>query len=256
MDISNISVSRHDVWKQCTALYRYKYHLKLKSTEPEPFYFKYGRMVHRIAEEFILNRGSLPLQEISSAMVNGTQPIELNEQGVPSFAPKFPAEYMRRLPKHLEAIQRLTDSIGFDGETEYEFNYDLDPPNERFMKGVIDRFIRKNDHFWIIDYKTSKPGRWMKKRVDNDLQLQCYARVIQKTFDVPAKNIRAGLYYVETSKSVGAIFSDKTLIQAEEHMLETYKEIENMPPENAWGNVGDHCARCDYRKQCPFYRIS
>jgi len=86
--------------------------------------------------------------------------------------------------------------------------------------------------------------------------LRAYARVIQRENDVPAKNIHAGLYYLEGAELVGARFTDKSLMKAEESLLYTYKQIENTPEDKAWGNVGRHCRRCDYVNRCPFHRLT
>lgn len=252
MDISNISVSRLDVWRECTQRYKYQYHLKIEPEEPEPFYFTYGTIIHKIAEEYVWNRGEQLLEEVAHAVVKGEIPLK---DGKP-LVNGLPPDYAKRLPGDLRAIQRLTDKIGLEGWVEYEFQYDLDPPHERYLKGVIDRLIQKGDKFFIIDYKTTKRGRFRKKYVTNDLQLRCYARVVQRQFQVPAHHIKAGLYYLDGGESVAASFNDQSLIAAETELLEGYKEIANTPPEAAYGNVGDHCTRCRYRKQCPFYRIT
>ena len=256
MKISNISVSRAQLFEQCNYNYKLKYELQLIPPDPEPIYFIYGKMVHLIAQNFIEDKGSKPLNEVANEILNGEVPIETDADGKEIYAPKLPADYKKRLPKHLKSIQNLANEIGFEGDTEYKFEFDLDPPHKRILKGVIDRLIIKNDKAWIIDYKTSKMGPWIKSNVINNLQLQCYAMVVHKQFKIPAQNISAGLYYLETGKPMGAIYSEGILNQTEKYMLEMYKEIETMPAENAMGNVGDHCKRCSYVKNCPYYKIS
>lgn len=256
MKIPHISVSRKGVWTTCQQQYKYHYHLQLPSPEPEPFYFVYGTLIHKIAEEYVINKGEKLLKEIANDVLKGVIPMDVDKNGNSIFAPKLPKEYSKRMPGHLKAIQNLSDQIGLDGETEWKFEYDLDPPNGKRIKGFIDRLIRKNDKFWIIDYKTTKKGRWRKKTVVNDLQLRCYSRVVQKQFDVPAENIKAALYYVEGGELVSAKYSNQSLLDAEQELLSTFKEIENTPPDQAWGNVTDNCNRCDYRKICPFLRIT
>lgn len=256
MNISGISVSRRDVWRTCTQQYKYKYHLKLEPEDPEPIHFAYGSILHKIAEVYVANRGDKSLNEITESVMNGEMPIKENKNGTKILAPKLPAAYVKSLPSHLKSIQSLCDQIGTDGETEYSFKYDLDPPYQKYITGVIDRVIIKDNKCWIIDYKTTKKGMWQKKNVREDLQLRCYSRVVQKEFNIPAENISAALYYLDGGKIVAAKFSSKSLIDAELELLDVYRQIEDMPPENAWGNVGDHCGKCDYKKICPFYRIS
>ena len=256
MNIEYISVSRKNLFEQCQCAYRFRYHLKEKSDLPEPPYFVYGTIVHLCAELYVKNKGQIPLSELASQITKGQ--IPLNEyNGKQTFAPQLPADYKKKLPVHLEAIQRLTNKIGVEGETEYEFKYDLDPPNRRLFTGVIDRLIRKDDKFWIVDYKTTKPGKWRKdeKNIVYDIQLRAYARVIQREFNADASNIQVALYYLEPpSKLIAAKFSNKTLLDTEKELLKTYKIIENTDPAKVWGTVGDHCFMCEWRTKCPFYK--
>jgi ATP-dependent helicase/DNAse subunit B len=258
MNINHISVSRYDVWQLCKQLYKFRYHLNIKTEESEPFYFLYGNIVHRSAEEYVLSKGKKLITEIANEIIEGKIPLE--KKGFKK-APKkiiLPEEYKRKLPLHLAAIMKITEQIGFDGKTEYEFEYDLDPPNKRLIVGYIDRIIIKENKFWILDYKTTKKGWWRKDKNDilTDLQLRLYARVIQKQFNAQPENIKAGLYYVEGEELIGACFSSQSLAQAEKELLNAYLEIENMHPDDAWGRVGDHCKRCEYRKICPFYSLT
>lgn len=244
-----MSVSRRDVWKTCSQQYKYKYELQLEPCEETPFYFTYGSIIHKIAEEYVINRGERLLSDITEDVLQGT--IPLREVGEPI---KLPSEYAKRLPGNLKAIEQLTQQIGVVGETEYEFEYDLDPPNKRMLAGVIDRLIIKDDKCWIIDYKTTRRGRWRKRSVVDDIQLRCYARVVQKQFGILAENIKAALYYLEGAELVAAKYSNESLEQVEQEMLQAYKQIECTPPEVARGSVGEHCQRCDYKSICPFLK--
>jgi RecB family exonuclease len=258
MNISHISVSRKQLFDECPQKYKYQYHLKLEHEEPEPYYFIYGTLIHKIAEEYVKGRGKLTLESITSSVLNGDIPVEEDKAGNPVYAPKLELEYKKRLPEHLRAIKKLSDQIGLDGHTEYKFKYDLDPPNGKFVVGVIDRLIQRGDHFFIIDYKTTKKGMWRKdsRSILTDLQLRCYSRVVQKEFKVPAENIKAALYYVEGGNLIGAKFSHQALVDAENELLSAHKQIEAMPPEAAWGNVGRTCRFCAFRRRCPFYSLT
>ena len=148
--------------------------------------------------------------------------------------------------------------MGTNGETELKFEYDLDPPNKRMVTGLIDRLIEHQGKHVIIDYKTTKKGPWRKTpgNIVHDLQLRCYARVVQKMYNVAASDITAALYYVEGGDLIAAQFSQESIEAAENELLMVYKEIEEMPADKAWGNVGDHCRRCKFRKKCPFYSLT
>jgi RecB family exonuclease len=256
MNISSISVSRKDTFDQCQLLYKYKYHDKLPSPEPEPFWFVYGKIIHTIAEEIVSSKGEKTIGNITEQVLNGQIPIDTDLSGKQIFAPKLPQEYRQRMPEHLRSLQKLNEQIGTEGIVEHEFLYDLDPPNKIHARGFIDRIIEKDDKVFIFDYKTSKNNGYRKTlgTVTKDLQLRMYARVVQRERNIPASNIRAGLVYLEHFSIVGARFSEESLASAEREMRETFVTIKNMPPEEAKANVGDHCRRCDYRKLCPAYR--
>lgn len=254
MQIEHISVSRKKTYEQCAQQYKYKYHLKMESNQEEPFHFTYGKLIHKVAEEYVLCKGTSKLGEIGEKLMRGKMELE---PGV--FAPKeLPKDYQRKYLKHLRAIQKLTDRIGFDGLVEHKFRFDLDPPNGRFVTGFIDRLILKGGKAFIIDYKTTKKGKWRvdKETVKTDLQLRCYARVVQKEFNIQANNIQAALFYLEGENLVAANFSDASLALVEADLLDTYKDIEMSNPDKVWGRVGWHCKYCDFNSVCPFFKSS
>lgn len=146
MNITNISVSRKQVWDECSQKYKYRYHLKLPSPLDEPFYFIYGTIVHKIAEEYVTHKGEIPINDIMQDVLSGK--IHL---GKDSIIPEFPSEYKKKIKEHVGNIKKFTDSTGFGGKLEYNFKYDLDPPNGRHVLGFIDRLIQKDNKFWIVD---------------------------------------------------------------------------------------------------------
>lgn len=249
----HISVSRKQTWESCQQAYKYRYHLKLVSDQPTQPYFTFGKIVHKIAEEYVRGGGQTDIQKITREVMSGK--IEL-EPG--SGVPHLEADYQKKLPEHVQNIKTLSDRIGYDGKLEWPFYYDMDPPNQNFIKGFIDRLIIRGDKYFILDYKTTKKGFWRKNpnTIRNDLQLRCYARVVQKEFGAKAENIRAALYYVSDSELVATKFTEESLILAEQELLNTYKQIKSTSPDDVYGNVGDQCRRCDYRKVCPYYSLT
>jgi ATP-dependent exoDNAse (exonuclease V) beta subunit len=252
-----MSVSRKTLWDECEKKYYYKYHLNLKPEEEEPFYFTYGKIIHKIAEEYVNEKGNKNLSEVTKLVVEGKISLEKREKEE-VFAPKIPLEYKLRMSDHLRQLEKITNQIGFDGKLEWDFKYDLDPPNNKFVIGFIDRLVERKNNYFILDYKTTKRGKFRKdsKSIKSDLQLRTYARIVQKQFNVPAENISAALFYLEGGNLVSCKFSQKSLEEAEEILLNCYNEIENKKPEEAWGNVGSHCPRCEYSKICPFFKNS
>ncbi len=258
MNIEHISVSRKLYWDQCQQAYKYKYHLKEKSGEPEPFYFVYGKVIHKIAEDYVGNQGNKTLSESALDVLQRKIPIDdgVPEKNIPpTYAPVLPQDYKNKMIEHLKSVKSITDTLGMSGELEHEFNYDLEPPNNKFVKGFIDRLIVKDDKYFILDYKTTKKGKWRKdsQSILHDLQLRLYARVVQKEFNVSADKIQVALYYLEGGDLVSAKYTDAAILSAEHELLEAYNQIKELHPDNAIGNVGSHCWRCDYKKRCPFY---
>ena len=251
MNINHISASRKQLFDECPLKYKYKYHLKLVSDEPEPVYFAYGKIIHKIADEYVKKKGKRLISEVANDILSGKIELERGRK-----APPLLAEYKRKLPKHLKALQKLTDKVGYTGEREYKFEYDLDPPNKRYVTGFIDRLVKKGNQYWIIDYKTTKKSPWRKTGRDliYDLQLRMYSRVVQKEFKAKAENIKAALYYLEGEELVGVSFSEESLDNVEKELLATYMNIKSMKPDDAFGKVGFYCKSCEYNKICPCYK--
>jgi CRISPR/Cas system-associated exonuclease Cas4 (RecB family) len=251
MIINHLSVSRDNCFKTCQKQYHFKYHLNVISPEPTPFYFTYGKIVHKIIELYTLGRGKKDINNITKDVLSGKVEIEEGEK-----APFLPMEYKNKLPIHLANFMKLTEKIGVNGDVEWHFKYDLDPPNNRYCTGFIDRIIKKDDKIHLIDYKTTKEGPWRKNEFNiiHDLQLQCYCWVVMKEHNLPAKNIKAALYYLSDAQLVPVQFSEKTLLSVPDKLLKSYKEIEELDPDKVKGNVGDWCYRCQWRKLCPFFQ--
>ncbi len=251
MNIEHISVSRGKSYKQCPYYYKLKYHDKIPNPGEEQFYFVYGKIIHKIAEIHVEEKGKRSLSLICEDVLKGKIEIEDGKK-----APLLPIEYKKRMPLHIKAISKLNEKIGCDGITEYKFKYDLDPPNKKLVTGFIDRVIIREDKAWIIDYKTTKKGpfRENKQTIKNDPQLRIYSRVVQKEFNLDPKNIKAALYYLEDEVLLSSSYSESSLVEIEEELLNLYDAINEHRPENAVGKVGSHCNRCEYREMCPFFK--
>lgn len=248
MDIDHISVSRKKTYDTCPYQYRYRYHLKTPRPGEEPFYFVYGKMIHKIAEEYVRGKAQRPIGEIAEDVLRGKIELEPGKK-----MPPLPSEYKAKLQPHLRAVQKLTDKVGTDGYLEWPFEYDLDPPHGRTIVGFIDRLIIKNGKAYIIDYKTTKKGKW---RVNNDtvkqdLQLRAYSRVVQREFGIEPQNIRAALYYLEGEDIVAVSYGQNSLLLAESDLKDTFIEIQQSNADKVWGTPGQHCNFCDYKTICP-----
>jgi RecB family exonuclease len=163
--------------------------------------------------------------------------------------------YFKKLYAHTAFIEKFTKKVGFEGHIEYEIKYYLDPPNNKFFLGYIDRLIIKNDTAIIIDYKTSKNNKWRKnkKSIKKDLQLNAYALHVHEHFNIEPEKIQAALVYLEDPEVVSTNFSKQGLISTKEFLKTSYYAIENSPEDRVKGSIGFHCQRCDYSDQCLFY---
>lgn len=254
MNINHISVSRKSVWDLCEEQYRFKYHEMVVPTGPEPPYFAYGKLVHKIAEEYVSRGDPAIFSEIVRDVLDGTIEIEPGKK-----APKLDAEYTAKLGDHLKTLKEFALNIGLDrpGYTEYKFEYDLRPPDHLLVTGFIDRIVIKDDTYFIVDYKTTKKGKWRKnsKTILDDIQLRLYANVVHRDFGVPPEKINCCLYYLDGGNLVGATYTKKSMEDAERDLLQAYLQIQAKDPNTARGNVGDHCSRCDFRDRCRFYQF-
>jgi RecB family exonuclease len=254
MNIEHISVSRKSVWDTCHEQYKFKYHLKTPVEGPEPIYFAYGKMVHKIAEEYVSRGDPNAFNDIVNDVRSGK--IEIQEGQV---APKLDSEYSKKFINHCKNLKNFTAKIGLDqpGDTEYQFTYDLLPPKKYNVTGFIDRIVIKGNKYFILDYKTTKKGPWRKNHdtVLHDLQLRLYANVIHRNFGVDPQNIHCCLFYLDGGEGevVGATYNLQALKEAEKELLEAYIQIHEMDPNVVRGTVGAHCNRCDFKKQCRFY---
>ena len=248
-------MSRTQTWQECQMKYKFRYHLKTPSPEAEPPYFLYGTLVHRIAEEFVKSKGKRNINDIKKLCLDGDILLEEGSHVIPRKV--LPTEYINKLSGHLISIMKSVVKFGFEGECEYHFDYDLCPPQKKFINGKIDRLIQKDGKFVILDYKTTKQGYWRKSKRDivGDLQLQCYAMVVAERFKVDPSAIYAALLYLEGSELVGAQFTQQTLNQCRDNLIKIYDNIETSDPDKVIGSVNKQCERCEFKTICPSLKI-
>ena len=251
MNIEHISVSRGKSYEKCQYYYKLKYHEKIPNPGEEQFYFIYGKMIHKIAETMVEEGGKRPTSVVCEDLLKGRIEVEEGRK-----MPVLPVEYRKRMPVYIRNLNRLNDSIGYGGITEYKFKYDLEPPMCKMVTGFIDRIIINEDRAWIIDYKTTKKGPFRETResVRHDPQLRMYCRVVQKEFGINPNNIRAALYYLEDGETIDASYNEESLLSVEEELLSLYDEIKQKSPDDAIGKVGRHCSLCEYKDMCPFFK--
>lgn len=257
MDINHISVSRASTFHECAQKYKFKYHLKVESPEPEKFHFTYGKVVHKIAEEYVNRGNEADFLEVAQSVLSGKIEIEPGKVS-PPFR-NFPPEYVDKMPGNLRNLKRFTSEIGVktEGYTEYPFNYDLCPPDECCVVGFIDRIVILKGKYFIFDYKTTKKGKFRKNKetVKKDIQLRMYAKVVQRDFGAKAEDIHCALLYVDGDNGsvIGARYSQEDIDEAEDYLRKTYLAIRDANPATVVGTPSDFgCRFCEYNSLCQF----
>ena len=255
MKIEHLSVSRTQLWQECKVKYKYKYHLGLKSNFPEQPWFEYGKIVHKSAELFVESKGQTPIREFTEQILNGKIALE---DGAEPKKINLESSYALRLGTHLRSIETITKHrLGHDGFIEWDFLFDLSPPNKLILKGFIDRLIPKKDgSYLVLDYKTTKKGPFRKTpaTIKDDLQLQAYAMVVSETLNVEPQNILLALYYLDDSQLVQVRHDKETLDKCKIKLATIHEQIADTDPDRAVPTVGYHCSRCEYRDICPWSR--
>lgn len=253
MLIEHLSVSRGNLFKECKQEYKFKYHLKTKAPLDDHEYFDYGKIIHKIIEIYTKGNGDFKIFDIKKKVMSGELKVDTFKHPQQLTQP-----YKKRIDNNLNNFLKLNNRLGFHGEVEWDFHFDLDPPNKKHLKGVIDRLIIHKSQAFIVDYKTVQSQFHQKNinTIKDDLQLKCYALVVSKIFDIPPQNIKTALFYLESGDLSPVKFANQTLDLVQEGLIKLYDEIHNLKPENVIGNVGDHCRRCLYRPVCPFYRLT
>jgi CRISPR/Cas system-associated exonuclease Cas4 (RecB family) len=77
---------------------------------------------------------------------------------------------------------------------------------------------------------------------------------VQKEFGLKAENIKAALYYLEDEVILSSSYDEESLDKIEKELLEVYNKIESHKADEARGNTGSHCNRCEYKDMCPFFK--
>jgi len=252
----NLSVSKIKTFKTCAAQYRFNYIDRLPKKTRD--YHTYGKFTHEILETFHQKKID------GSKLSNGALMNKCFESACESFKDNLTAEQKQEgFDTMLVYLDKISDKnhSASNQVVGVEESFWVDIDDKVLLRGFIDRTQMDSDGwFHVADYKTSKKGKYRKTKapgprsIIHDLQLRCYAKVVQKEFGVPAENIKAALYYLEGGNLIGAKFSQESLDAAEEVMLNAYNRIEAKDPDKVVGTVGPHCTRCDYRSICPFYK--
>jgi len=153
-------------------------------------------------------------------------------------------EYKKKGEKALkEFFKSIKDDIPVPIFLERPFNVRVD---EYTLKGVIDRVDETDGGVEIIDYKTGKVKGDNLKAEDKE-QLLIYQMAGKTLFDKPVKLL--SYYYVEGTKKVSFLGTEKELEKLQQKIVKIIKEIKKgeFPP-----TPSQLCKWCDFRNICEY----
>lgn len=239
-----MSVSRKQTWESCQLKYKYKYHLELHIPSDTPSFFTYGKMVHKIAELYVIGKGLTDISELARDCFNGKIKVENNTEI------KVERWFYYKIQRHIENIRKISNTIGFDGMTEYKFGFQYE---NAFISGVIDRLIARGNKYYILDYKTTKKGPFRKDAVSikEDEQLRCYAFAVSHLFNVQIEDVKVALYYLDEPELISTKYTKDQIDSTLRELDMCYVAISSTNEDNVNANPGTHCKFCEYKSICP-----
>lgn len=204
--IEHISYSAYKEYKNCPLAFKLKYINKIKT--PENIHSIFGTAIHATLEEF-LKKDKYEDSEILKTFSNNFESEikrvlnkEYKEDLLPAVISDEDKQTFLEQGKNIivQVIQHLREIFGdFEVvETEEDLNEVLDDGeyfNNKelgiFLKGFIDLIIKKDDQYYIIDYKTCSWG-WDKYKKGDKLttyQLVLYKYFWCKKHNIDPKNV-------------------------------------------------------------------
>jgi len=191
-----LSYTSLDEYLKCPFLYYLKYVLKLKANSEFDNSLFIGNLFHKVLEEYIQKK------YLDHEIIDDLQ--DFIDCSVSSFLEELKIEvtsklelYLKILKDHLlNTLKRITD---FHDTTLFEVvaleeNYKIDFPGFS-LTGKIDKVLRYNSYYVVIDYKTSNLNVEF-KNLDKGLELQLpiYLMFIKNAYD----NALIGGCYLES----------------------------------------------------------
>ena len=237
MFIKTISNSKHETFKQCQLKYKYRYVDKLP--EPEAANtdaLQFGSYIHKVLEDGVRCKTVAELIEISNE-VRGSYRINESYDGKDIIC--------------FENFIKFNSQLEDVGETESQFEVDLDLKGELTLNGIIDRVIKgKEGGYLIIDYKTSKKE---KTKVDlyMDPQLQGYVYAASKMYNVPFDKVVAAHFYPLTGNFVHVKYNAGQINKHVRKLIDDAWKIRKKKKNDFRASRNEFCNWCAYKSACP-----
>lgn len=270
----HISWSQYRIWKECQHLHWLQYHDNLKLFEPSK-YMDFGSSVHYTAEDVFklqLEGKDLDFDPQYRFVEHMNETIGQNHQ---SYSPQWaitPEELDTMLHSGKECVLELIDFIRLDPEFKgwevYAVEQDIDLPISDDMpewrfKGFIDLVLKKDNKYYLLDYKTCSWG-WGKDKTQNPLymgQIHAYKHYFMKMHPEieSTRDVKLGFVLVKRTGKKGSRIQllktsagEKTLGHIEDElktMARTFQKEIHMKT----GRMNNACDNCSFfnTEHCP-----
>ena len=122
---------------------------------------------------------------------------------------------------------------------------------DKKLIGYIDRLEKRNDTYYIIDYKTNN---WLKSQeeIDNDTQLATYQIAVMEEYDTD--KVVLNWHFLKYNE---LLESKKTKEEIEKLKKELFEKIEKIENEKEYKpNKSRLCDWCEYKSMCPEFKIT
>lgn len=262
------------MWKECQHLHWLQYHDGLKLFEPSK-YMDFGSSVHFTAEDVfnsMLEGKELDFEPTYRFIEHMNETVGKNHK---SYNPDWaitPEELDEMIHSGKECVNELIEFIlndpEFEGWSIHSVEQDLDIPISDSIpgwkfKGFIDLILKKDNKYYILDYKTCSWG-WGKDKTQNPLymgQLHAYKHFFMKMHPEieNTRDVKLGFVLVKrTGKSGKRIqilktsAGEKTLNNLEKELTSMARAFEKNIHMKT-GRLNNACQKCSFfnTEHCP-----
>ncbi len=238
IQLSKLSYSQFDAFKQCPLKYAYRYLMSVPT--PPGHASSYGTSIHNTLNEFYVDIK----QGITPQLAHLFELFEKNwlTEGYESKG--------HEEKRKIEGREVLAQFFEINSQPAWIIPAYLEHPfslkiGEARITGRIDRVDKLEDGTYeVIDYKTgsSKKDSDLKK----DLQLSLYDIACRETLGITISKL--SLYFIDDNVKVSTARSEKQLDECRTEILEL---IEEMKKSDFQPTPGFPCKFCDFRLICP-----
>lgn len=229
-DKGHFSFTQFRAFESCPLQYKFAHILRVPLQGKAVF--SYGSSLHNTLERFIREGGDIfeiyEEEWIEDWFHSEEERKEYREKGVQS----------------LEKFQEGYDDTVMDirGEPAVEVPFRLKVGGETIV-GKIDRIDQLEDGVELIDYKTGKTRKRLRRR--DKAQLLIYQMAAQESLGLNPQKLT--YYYLDEGKKLSFLGSPEEIAEEKDKLQKLIKNIEdsNFEPTPGW-----QCKFCDFKKIC------